>query len=132
MFITSPATIRLAALGLRPERDERLARVDSDPDLEREPRICLVQLRDRILIDSADRTARFASSSVHDGRAEHADDGVPDELLHDLVSASARGETGSAIGSEDRLHVLGVQALRGARRADEIGEDDGDDLAFLA
>jgi hypothetical protein len=36
------------------------------------------------------------------------------------------------IGAQDRLHVLGVEGLRPRREADEVAEEDCDDLPFAA
>ena len=115
----------LARARARVERDERLARVDADANLELERRLVLVQLRDGV----ADRERRAHRALgvvlVRDRRAEDRDDRVADELLDraavalELVRAAARGTA-----REQRADVLRVEPLRPRRRADEVGEDD--------
>ena len=71
----------LAELGPSVERDERLAGVHADPNFEREHRIRLVHLGDRLLDRERSADGALRVVFVRDRGAEDTDDGVPDELL---------------------------------------------------
>ena len=113
---------RLALGRPRAEGDERLARVHGRAKVE---------VVDRVA--NGERRANGALRVVLVGgrSAEHGHDRVADELLDgaavplDLV-AQAR-----VVGRQRRAHVLGVEPLGAAREADEVGEEDGDDLPLL-
>ena len=65
------------------------------------------------------------------GSAEDGHDGVPDELLHrPRVALDLLAQTG-VVGADAGAHVLRVSRLGGGSEADEIAEEDGDDLALL-
>ncbi len=71
----------LAELRARIERDDRLSRVYTDPNLQRERRIGLVHLRDRLLDRQRCADRSLGIVLVGDGGPEDADNGVADELL---------------------------------------------------
>ncbi len=119
-------------VGARVERDERLTGVHADPDLERERRVGLVHLRDRLL-DRERRAHRpLGVVLVGNRRSEDGDDRVADELLDGAaVPLELLPET-CVVRSEHRADVLGVEPLRPLGRPDHVREDDRDDLALLA
>src|SRR6185436_9707058 len=118
---------------LRPgaERHERLARVDGDPYFELERRIRLVELDDRL----ADRDRRANRSLgivfVRHRCAEERDDGIADELLDRAAMALELVPEAGVIRREQCPDVLGIELLGARGEADEIGEENGDDLALL-
>ena len=127
-----PGDHSLAELGTRVERDERLPRVHADPHLERERRIGLVHLRDRLLDRKSRSDRALGVVLVGDRRPEDRDDGVADELLDRAAVALELVPQSSVVGSEESADVLRVETLGALRRPDHVGEDDGDDLALLA
>ncbi len=116
----------LPRLGTCVERDERLAGGDPDPHLELS--LLLGPLTDR------ERRANgpFCVVLVRDRRAEQGHDCVPDELLHCAAEALELRAQPLVVRPEDRLDVLGVERLGARGEADEVGEEDGHDLALAA
>ena len=120
-----------AVPGLGPQRDDRLAGVDRDPDLEVEP-FHGVQVADPVPDPEGRPHRPLGVVAVGDRGAEDAHDGVADELLHraperlDLVAKAC------VVRRQDRADVLGVELLGPRREADEVGEKDGDDAPLLA
>jgi hypothetical protein len=112
---------------------QHLPGLDPDPELERRPTLggqLRAELRHRLL--HLERGADSALGIVLvDGR--HAEDGehrVAGELLHEaLVSLDLRAEPIERP-ADDRLDDLRVVALVQARVADEVGEQEGRDLAL--
>jgi len=63
---------------------------------------------------------------------EKGDDRVADELLdRAAVSLQLMAEPG-VVGGEQRANVLRIELLGARGEANEVGEEDGDDLAFFA
>ena len=112
----------LTLVGAGAERNERLARIDGDPNAQVELRVGLVQLRDRV----ADRQGRANGTLrvvlVRDRGAEQRDDGVADELLHGAAEALELRAYAPVVGGEQLADVLGIEPLGAARRADKIRE----------
>jgi hypothetical protein len=69
---------------------------------------------------------------VRDGRAEDGHHRVADELLHRAAALLDLVLQPHVVRRQQGAHVLGIHLLGPAREADEIGEEDGHDLAFLA
>ena len=69
---------------------------------------------------------------VGDGRAEQGDDGVTEDLVDPAPEAGHVLHQALEQPVDERLDLLGVDALGLAGEADEIGEEDGDDPALLA
>ena len=112
------------ALGrARVERDERLAGRDPDPQLE--------PVLDREVADGERGTHRALwIVLVRDRRAEERHHGVTDELLdRPAVPLELCADT-CVVRTQDRVDVLGVDRLGARREADEVAEDDRDDLAL--
>ena len=65
------------------------------------------------------------------GDAEHPDDRVADELLDDAAVGDDRGTCHPGVGLEHAVDVLGVRRLGHRGEADEVAEQDADDLALL-
>ena len=68
---------------------------------------------------------------VRDRGAEHRHHRVADELLHRAAEALELVAQPRVVRPEQRAHLLGIHALRARGEADEVGEEDGDDLALL-
>jgi hypothetical protein len=63
--------------------------------------------------------------------SEGSHDGIADELLDRAAEALDLLAQASVVGAKARTHVLRVLPLGLGREADEIAEEDGDDLPFL-
>ena len=63
-------------------------------------------------------------------RAEQRHHCVADELLHRAAETLELRAQTLVVGTEDRLDVLRIELLGACREADEVGEEDGDDLPF--
>ena len=69
---------------------------------------------------------------VRGRRPEDCDDGVADELLHRAPVALELVPEPRVVRGQQRPDVLGVEPLSALGRADQVREDDGDELALLA
>ena len=69
---------------------------------------------------------------MRDRRAEERHHRVADELLDRAAEALELVAQVRVVGREHRADVLGIELLGARREADEVGEEDGDDLALLA
>ena len=76
----------------------------------------------------ADRTLRIVLA--RDRRPEQRHHRVADELLHGATAALKLGLQQLLIGPEHRIDVLWVERLGASGEADQIGEQDRDDLSF--
>ena len=116
----------------RPEHHERLAGVDAGPDVEVEPLVLRVQLGDSLpdCERSADGTLRIVLVRLR--RAEERQNGIAAELLEGAAVPLELAADARVVGRHERSHVFGIEILRACGRADEVDEDRGDDLAFLA
>src|SRR5439155_1416219 len=115
---------RLTLLGFRREPHERLS--GSDPDSKLDPFLSRVP---------ADRKGCSNSPLgivlVRHRRTEQRHDRVADELLDRTAEALELGTEAFVVRGEERSHVLGVHGLGAFGEADEIREEDSDDLALL-
>jgi hypothetical protein len=115
----------------RVERDERLAGIDAGADVQVEPLVRLVQLANRV----ADRQRRphgaLGIVLVRDGRPEQRHHRVAAELLERSSEPLELRTHARVIRGDHRLHVLGIEPLGAGGRADQVGEDDGDELPLL-
>ena len=68
---------------------------------------------------------------VHERCSEDGDDRIADELLDGASMTLELRPDAGVIRRQLRAHVLGIELLCARRRADEVAEDDRDDLAFL-
>ena len=69
---------------------------------------------------------------VHDRHAEHGHHRVADELLHRAAVPLDDRLHPLEVAREQRAQRLGVEPLAERRRAGDVAEEDGDDLALLA
>ena len=65
------------------------------------------------------------------GHAEHSDGGVPGELLDDAAMHLDLGSDHSEVGVEHFSGVLRIGGFRSRGKADEVAEENGDDLPLL-
>ena len=99
-----------------------------------------MQVGVRVVVQPADRVAHGEGGPhralrvvlVRGRRAEDGHHRVADELLDDAAELLDLCTDGREIRRKQVAHVFGVEPLGAAGRADEIGEEDGDDLALLA
>ena len=68
---------------------------------------------------------------VRNRGTEHGHHGVADELLDRAAEALELVAQPRVIRPEQRAHLLGIHALGARGKADEVGEEDGHDLALL-
>ncbi len=109
------------------ERDQRLARVDGDPQLE------LVPLLRHPVADRERRAHRALGVVLVRGRsAEERHHRVADELLDGAAEALELPAQVRVVRGEQAADVLGIELLGAGGEADEIGEEHRHDLALLA
>ena len=120
-----PCHERLAFRGTRLEADDGFTRVHCDPYLH----VCLPG---RPLADGESRAdGALRVVLMRDGRAEDRHHRVADELLdRSSVSLELRAQV-SVIRREQAAHVLGIHLLGARGKANEVAEEDSDDLAFF-
>ena len=68
---------------------------------------------------------------MRDGSTEHGHDRVADELLHRPAEGFDRSADAREVRRLDGADVLRVELLRAGGEADEVDEEDGDDLPLL-
>src|SRR5262249_10880477 len=120
-----------ALFGFHSESDNRLARVDADANLKSEAGGLLVQLGDSLQNPQAGTNGALGVVLVSNRRSEDGHDRVAYELLDcPLIKLDLTAKTG-VIGTEARAHVLGVTSVGRRREADQVAEEDADDLPFL-
>ena len=111
-----------AGTGTSIERHERLTGVDADANLQ------LRLLQDRIPNRESRPHRPLRIVLVRRRRAEHRHHRVADELLHRASVMLERRPQPLVIRTQDRLHILRIQRLGPRREADEVREQDRDDL----
>ena len=94
--------------------------------------MALVQLLDGFARGERRTHGALGIVLVRNGSAEDGHDGVADELLHRAAEALDLRADARVIRREHRAYVLRIELLGAAGEADEVGEEDGDDLALLA
>ena len=108
------------------ERDERLSGRDRDPELE-----CFL-LAHPVADDEGGPHRALGIVLVRNRRSEEGHHRIADELLDRPAVALELGAQAGVIRLEHRADILGVHLLGSAREADEVGEENGHDLALLA
>ena len=122
----------LALARPRAEYDERLARIDTHADAQAEIGIRRVHGRHGCL-DREGRSHRaLGIILMRNGCAEDGHDRVADELLYGPAEALKLPSKLRVVRIEHPAHGLGIELLRLRREADQVGEEDRDDLALLA
>ena len=118
---------RLTELRPRPERDQRLAGVDGDPDLHVE----LAKLVHAVAHRQRGTHRPLGVVAVGRRRAEHGDDRVADELLDHAAERLELPPDELVVRRQEGPDVLRVELFRTRREADEIDEDDRDDAPLI-
>src|SRR5262249_22786894 len=103
---------------------ERLARVDSDPELD-------AGLVGPIPDGQRGAHRALGTALVRRRCAEDGNHRVADELLHRAAEALELRPQPGVEGREHRPHVLRIELLGPRRETDEVAEEDGDDLPLL-
>ena len=118
---------RLAERGPGGERDERLAGVDGDAQLQAEPQLALVEGADAVPYGErcTDRPLGVVAESGR--RPEDGHDRVADELFDSSAERLELLADELVIRRQDRADVLRVELLGAAGEPDEVDEDNGDD-----
>src|SRR5207342_371539 len=114
-----------AGLGLRIKPDESLPGRDADSELE--------SLFDREVANrqrGSNRTLRVVLVSGR--RAEERHHSVADELLDRAAVALEFRPNPLVVRAEEGVDVLGIERLGARGEADEVAEDDRNDLALAA
>ena len=123
VLTTSPDAMPSPASGLGVETDERLSRRDPDPQLE--------ILLERELADRERGADGALGIVLVRGRcSEERHDRVADELLHGAAVALELCPDALVVRAEECLDVFGIHRLGACGEADEVAEDDRDDLAL--
>jgi hypothetical protein len=121
----------LAPLRAGVEGDDRLTGVDGHPDGQVQPRAGLVQPVDA-LDDVKRRPHGPLGVVLVCGRdAEHADDRIPDELLHRAAEALDLPSGPVVIGTQPGLNLLGIGLVGLGGEAHQVADEHADDLALL-
>jgi hypothetical protein len=115
----------LPSQGTGAERDQRLAGVDRDPQLQ------LFVLQDPVANRKRGVQCTLRIVLMRDRRAEQRHHCVADELLDGAAEALELRTQPLVVRSEQRPYVLGIHLLCTRGEAHQVGEQHGDDLAFL-
>ena len=121
----------LTLLGSRVQRNDCGSGVDTDPHLELELGLSLVQLGDRLDDPKPCADCPLGIVLVRDRRAENSHDGIADELLDRAAVALELVPHARVIRANASADILGVGILRGCREADQVAEENRNDLPLL-
>ncbi len=130
VLTASPARKRSPAPGVTIEADKRLAGVDADAQPQRSAAEG-GQARGPVADPEGGSDGPFGIVFVRLRDAEHADDGVADELLDDAAVRLDLATRDREVAGQHPVDVLGIRRLGRRGEADEIAEQRGDDLALL-
>jgi hypothetical protein len=114
-----------------PQGNDRLPRVDGDADVQVERRVRLVQLENGLPNGECGADGALRVVLVRDGGPKDRHDRVTDEFLHRPAETLDLRPQAPVVRREHGAHVLRVELLRSSGEADEIGEEDRDDLALF-
>ena len=114
----------LARARLGVERDERLAAVDRDPEFELG--------RERVADRECGADGAFGVILMRHRRAERGHDRIADELLDRSAESLDLRAYAFEVRALKRAHVLRIELLRLRREADQVAEEDRDQLPLLA
>ncbi len=115
----------------RGERHESLSGVDCDADLQFELRLGSIQLFNGRAHREGGSDCTFRIVAVDHGRSENRHHGVAYELLDRAAKGLDLAPDASEVWREDRPHVFRIEPFCAGGEADQIREQDGDDLALL-
>ena len=125
---------RVVHLEVAPDRtDDHRAGVDADADAQLDAAAdgkLRVQLRQRVADRERGEDAAIGSVLVGDGRSEQRHDAVAGELRHDALDAIDLAGGDRDVLLEEIAILLRVEALGDGRRADQIAEHHGHELAL--
>ena len=113
------------------ERHDGLTRIDSNADVQVQLRVTLVQLENGVADREGSADGALGVILVGDGGPEDRHHGVADELLHRSAEPLDFRTQAREVRREHGAHVLGVEPLGPSGEADEIGEENRDDLALF-
>ena len=117
--------------GPRAERDHRLAGVHRAAHCELEVRVLVVELVDRVEDPQCRVHRALRIVLVRDRRTEHRHDRVADELLDRPAEPLDLLLHARVVRTQARADILGIGLLGRRGEADEVDEEDGDDLALF-
>ncbi len=120
----------LAELGVRTERDERLAGIHGNPEPEVDVGLA-VQLRHALAHRHRRAHGTLGVVAECRRRTEHAHDRVADELLDDPAERLDLAANAVVVRAQDRADLLRVEALRSRGEALEVDEDDAHHAPLL-
>ena len=115
----------------RSQRHHRLTRRDTNPHLQPQIRLTLVQLNNRLENPQPCADRPLGIVLVGNRSPEHRHHRITDELLDRPPIALELVPEGFVIRAEPSPHILGIDSLRRCGEADEIAEQNGHDLALL-
>ena len=116
----------LARLRSRTERDQRL------PAVHRDANVQLLLLAHPVANRQRRPHRPFRIVLVRERRAEQRHHGIADELLDCAAVALQLLTQPRVVRRKQRAHVFGIHLLCARRETNQIGEEDSDDLPFLA
>jgi hypothetical protein len=121
----------LTPLRVGVEGDDRLASVDGHPDGQVQPRAGLVQPVDGL--DDVKRRPHGPLGVVLVGcrDAEHADNRIPNELLHRAAETLDLPSGPVVIGAQPGLDLLGIGLVGLGGETHQVADEHADDLALL-
>ena len=117
-----------ALVRARVERHHRLARGDTDSNLEPARAFVVVKAADCLAHRVSGANGSLRVVLVRDGRAEESHGGIADELLDGASVALELLTHGHVVGIDDAADVLGVELFGKRCEPDDVDEDDADDL----
>ncbi len=116
---------------MRIQRHHRLTGIDPDAHLQRQPRIGLVQLLDRLQDPQPGADGALGVILVRHRSPEHGHHGIPDELLHrPAVRFDLRAHT-LVVRPDPRAHILGIRPLGCGGEPDQVAEQHRHHLPLL-
>lgn len=122
----------LAGLRPRSDGDDGVAGVDPDPGREAQTGMLLVELLDRVQQTERCPDGALGIVFVAHRRSEHADHGVPDELVEGAAVVLQLARDPGVERAQRLLDVLRIRAVRARGEPDEVAEQDGHRLALDA
>ena len=128
VLTTSPWAMASPSSGRALRVDDRLSRGDPDAHLEPGRVVFVVEAPHRLAHRVRGPDCAFRIVLVRDRSAVEGHGGVADELLDRSAIALQLLPHARVVGIDDSSHVLGVEPLRHRGEADDVDEDDGDDL----
>ena len=127
MHASQASFTKLYVVSLVPTRQGSHA----DTHLEVEPLVSRVQVVDRRTDRESGHDGALGVVLVRYGSTEERDDGVADELLDRAPEGFELGPEAGVVRRQPGSNVLRIHLLGLRGRADDVGEEDRDELSFL-